>query len=144
MSTLSEIGGDSLKGLPLAMTRIEHKIADWESDIRLDGKNLQSAVVEQPSLLAYYDQVAVEANVIVRYIAMLEKKIRGERLKYIKENTSHDYTDTALQRLIDGDKEYIKIHQISLEVEELYDKCKSIVPVTGVLPFNNGVNICIK
>lgn len=127
MSTISDIGDESLRGLPAAMVRIENKIKDWKTDIRLDGKNLQSAVVEQPSLLAYYDQITVEANTIVKYIAMLEKKVRGERLKYIKEHAAHDYTDTALQRLIDGDKEYIKMHQVLLEVEELYDKCKSIV-----------------
>jgi len=126
-STIKKIGDESLKGLPQALLIIEKKMDNWENDIRLDGKNLQSAVVEQPSLLAYYDQIAVEAYTIMDYVETIVKKVRAERMRFIKENSSKDYTDTAIQRAIDGDKEYIKYQTIFLEVKEVYDKAKAIV-----------------
>lgn len=126
-SSIYKIGGEKLKGLPAMINSIENKIRDAPQDISLNGKNIQSAVVEQPSLLAYYDEVAVEAYSIVKYVDALVKKVRADRLKFIKENSQRDYTDTSIQKVIDGDPEYIKMYLIYLEVVEVYDKCKSIV-----------------
>ena len=65
---------------------IFQKIENWEEDLKLDGKNIQSAIVEQPSLVAYYDQISVDASYVVDYMEMQLKKVRAERIKFIKEN----------------------------------------------------------
>lgn len=126
-SAVGKIGGENLKGLPATFIALEKRLKDWESDIRLDGKNLQSAVVEQPSLLAYYDQLSVEAEAMLDYMEFMVKKVRAERMQFIKEHSSNEYTDTAIQKVIDGDKQYVKTYQIYLEVKELYEKSKAIV-----------------
>lgn len=113
--------------IPQKILEIEKKIENWRDDISLDGKNLQSAVVEQPSLLAYYDQVAVEAGYYVDLMEMTVKKVRAERIKFIRDNFARDYTDSAIQKAVDGDPQYIKVYEIYIEVKEVYDKCKSIV-----------------
>lgn len=124
---VGRIGGENLSGLPTAFISLEKRLSGWEKDIMLDGKNLQAAVVEQPSLLAYYDQIAVEAESMMDYMELMVKRVRAERMKFIKENSSKDYTDSAIQKVIDGDKQYIKTYQIFLEVKELYEKSKSVV-----------------
>lgn len=113
--------------IPEKLAEIEYKIKNWESDIALDGKNIQAAIVEQPSLLAYYDQICVEAGYYVDLMEMMVKKVRAERIKYIRDNYSKEYTDTAIQKVVDGDPKYINAYQIYIEVKEVYDKCKSLV-----------------
>lgn len=106
---------------------IDEKLNGWEDNLKIDGKNIQRAVVEQPSWLAYYDQVSVEADSILYHMDMHVKRIRGERFVAIKYNATREYTDTAIQRVIDADPEYITTYKLYLEVRETYEKCKSIV-----------------
>lgn len=113
--------------IPQKIAGIERKISNWQADIALDGKNLRSAVVEQPSLLAYYDQTAVEAGYYVDLMEMRLKRVRAERTKFIRDNFARDYTDSAVQRAVEGDKEYQKVYEIYIEVKEVYDRCKSLV-----------------
>ena len=127
MTTIGKLGGDSLSNLPDVLDSINKRLEGWEDNIRIDGKNIESANVEQPSWIAYYDQIAVEAGTIMDYAEMLVKRVRAERMVYIKVNAGKDYTDTAVQRAIDGDKAYIRYQQLYLEVKEMYEKCKAIV-----------------
>lgn len=116
-----------LKDIIAKMGYIEKEIADWETDINLNGKNLQSALIEQPSFLARYDQLAAEAGYYVDCVDILVKKIRAERIRYIKQNFAKDYTDSAIQKIVDGDEQYLNTYQIYVEVKYLYDRCKSLV-----------------
>lgn len=116
-----------LEHIPKAIDSVLARIKDWESDIKIRDKNIEAANIEQPSLIAYYDQVAVELHSMVKYLDMVEKEIRGSRMRTIKENMQRDYSDTAIQRLIDSDPEYIEVHALLIEVEEVYESVKSIV-----------------
>lgn len=118
---------NNLDTLSKQILKIENKLEKWQDDLALNGKNIQTALVEHASLLAYYDQIAVEANHYVEYMEMVVKKVRAERMRFVRDNFAKEYTDTAIQRVVDGDKEYIKMQELYLEVKELYDRCKSIV-----------------
>lgn len=113
--------------LDASLESISNRIEDWETDLNLDGKNIQSAIVEQPSLVAYYDQVSVDASYVVDYMEMQLKKVRAERIKFIKETFAKDYTDTAINRVVEGDKEYNKTYALLLEARAVHDRCKAIV-----------------
>lgn len=103
------------------------KLLEYKKDLNLNGKNLQVANVEQPSLIAYYDQITVEIHAYVKYLEMIEKDIRGTAYKKIRDSASRDYTEAAIQRLIDSDGEYLKVHSLLIDIEELYETSKSIV-----------------
>lgn len=118
---------EKIINLPNFIEKIEDALNGWQDNIKIDGKNIEYANVEQPSWIAYYDQLAVEVYYNLEYLDMTVKRVRAERMKFIKENSSVDYTDSAIQKLIDGDKEYIKYYEMYLIIKELYDKCKSIV-----------------
>lgn len=126
MSTLSKIGED-MSGLAEFINSIENNVANWKDDLNLNGKNLRAANIEQPSLIAYYDQLAVEVNVALEFVDMKEKQIRGEKLVYIKDTFKKEYTDSSIQKVIDSDPKYMKIHLLYLEIKELHDKIRSIV-----------------
>lgn len=122
-----ELSQQRYEQIPKKLLEIEKKIENWRDDVSLDGKNLQSAVVEQPSLLAYYDQIAVDAGYYVDLMEMIVKKTRAERIRFIRDNFARDYTDSAIQKAVDGDPQYVKVYEIYIEVKEVYDKCKSLV-----------------
>lgn len=127
MSTIAKLGGPSLTNLPKVLASIEKRIDGWEEQIKIDGKNIEVANVEQPSWIAYYDQLCVETGTILDYIELQVKKVRAEQMRHIKDNLSKDYTDSAIQKIIDGNPLYIEKQELYLEVKEVYDKCRAIV-----------------
>lgn len=127
MSTIAKLGGTNLPNLPKVLASIEKRLDGWEKNIQLDGKNIEIANVEQPSWIAYYDQLCVETGIILDYVELQVKKVRAERIKYVRSNSSREYTDTAIQKVIDDNEEFIKIQELYLEVKEIYDKCKAVV-----------------
>ena len=117
----------TLKDIIDKMAILEGDISDWKTDINLNGKNLQSALIEQPSYLARYDQIAAEANYLVDCMDIIVKRVRAERIRFIKDTFARDYTDSAIQKIVDGDKRYLDVYQVYIEVKYLYDRCKSLV-----------------
>lgn len=113
--------------IPKILDNIHDRVKGWKDDIELNGKNIQSAIVEQASLIAFYDQISVEASYIVDYMEVLLKQTRAERIKFIKDNFAKDYTDTAINKVVEGDKEFVEVNMMLLEAKECYEKCKSIV-----------------
>lgn len=127
MSIIKKLGGEGLPNLEKVLASIDEDLKTYSDDLAILGKNIEAANVEQPSLMAWYDQIAVKCENIMDYCETIVKKVRAERMKYIKDNSSKDYTDTAIQRMIDADKEYLNIYMKFLEVKEKYDIAKSIV-----------------
>ena len=126
MSTIVSIG-KNMGGLPDFIEQMEHKLKGWEDNLMLDGKNIQKANVEQPSWLAYYDEIASSLSTAVKYTEMHVNRIRGERLRFIKENFDREYTDSAIQKVIDADPQFISHYTLHLEVKELHEKARVIV-----------------
>ncbi len=116
-----------MPNLEKILAKIDDELKTYFDDLEIKGKNIEVANVEQPSLMAYYDQIAVRCENIMDYCETIVKKVRAERMKYIRDNSSKDYTDTAIQRMIDADKDYLNVHMKYLEAKEKYDIAKSIV-----------------
>lgn len=110
-----------------SIAELSERLKDWKQDLELNGVNLRVALIKQPSILAYYDQIAVELYACVKHLQAMEKEVRGMVYKKLKEKATREYTDTAIQRLIDCDAEYVKVHTLLIDVEEVYENCKSIV-----------------
>lgn len=124
---MKKLGGEGLPNLDKFLAKIDEDLKGWAENIEILGKNIEAANVEQPSWIAFYDQVAVRVQSALNYCETIEKKVRAERMKYIKDNSTKDYTDTAIQRMVDADKEYLSIHMKYLQLEEKYLECRGIV-----------------
>lgn len=118
---------NKIEKVPIIVNNINKKLSDWKNDVDLNGKNIQAAIVEQASLIAYYDQISVEASYLVDYVEIILKQTRADRIKFIKDNFAKDYTDTAINRVVEGDKIFVDISLLLIEVKECYAKCKAIV-----------------
>ncbi len=116
---LEQIAGNVLEA--------DDKLKGWEENLTIDGKNLELCCVEQPSWLAYYDEIAVEMKYTLDFVEMVERMVRGDIMKEIKDRFQKEYTDTSIQRVIDANPDYIEVHEILLTVQEQYDKARSVV-----------------
>lgn len=103
------------------------KLEGWEDNLVIDGKNLELCCVEHSSWLAYYDEIAVELKYTLDFVDMVEKQVRGEIFKFVKETYHKEYTDTSIQRVIDANPDYLEVHELYLMVQEQYDKARSVV-----------------
>lgn len=99
----------------------------WEDNLAINGKNLEVCCIEHASWLAFYDEIAVETRYILEYVEMVEREVRGNLYKFIKDTAKKDYVDSAILRVIDANPEYLEIHELLLIVQEQYEKAKTIV-----------------
>lgn len=99
----------------------------WEDNLEIDGKNLEVCCIQHSSHLAYYDEIAVELKYTLDFVDMVEKQVRGELLKHMKDTFVKEYTDSSIQKVIDANPEYLEVHELYLIVQEQYDKARSIV-----------------
>lgn len=127
MSVLSELEKKSLRNLADILSRYDKRLQGWKENVKIEGKTLEVANVEQASWLAYYDEIKVELKTLCDFMDMKVKEIRGRVMDLILKNSSEVYNEKTRERLIDFDPDYIKMYQIYLEVKELYSLADSIV-----------------
>lgn len=105
----------------------DSQMEGWEANLVIQDKNLELCCVEHASWIGYYDEIAAELKYTVEFLDMIERQIRGELFKNIKDTAKKDYTDSAILRIIDANPDYLEIHELLLEATEQYDKCVKVV-----------------
>ncbi len=53
------------------------KLNGWKDNIKLNGKNIEVANMEQASWIAYYDEIRSEIKSILNYYSVKLKQVRG-------------------------------------------------------------------
>ena len=118
---------DKLKKIEDNLIDSQDRIKGWQDNLEIDGKNLELCCVQHASWLAYYDEIVCELKYTLEFVEMIEKQVRGDLFKMIKEKYNKEYTDTSIVRVIDANKDYIEVHELYLIVQEQYDKARSVV-----------------
>lgn len=123
--------------------RLQDKLELAESDLKVDGKNLEECCVKQASLLSYYDEISVRMKYNLNRVKLFELQMKGELYVHIKENSKKDYTDSAIKMIIDSNPEFVKLRDTSLMLEEIYDRAASVVESfkTRSFDLNNIIRI---
>jgi hypothetical protein len=105
----------------------EDALTDVEKNLRIKGKTLQEANVENPTWQSYYDERRVELHTLVKYFDAQVQKTRGKLFKGYTENYSYDISDRAKDKYIDHETAYLNVYELFLEIKELYEKYESVV-----------------
>ena len=124
---LAKLDRKTLKNLPEILEGYETKLQGWQDNVKIDGKNIEAANIEQASWLAYYDEIKVELRTLVEYLEMKEKEVRGRLTMEIIKNASLDHNERTRERLIDAEPEYIRMHSNFLLAGEVYRMADMIV-----------------
>lgn len=126
MSVIFDIE-DDLKNIPQLLFKYEDALAGYEENLKIKGKNLEKANVENPSWLAYYDQRRIELNSIARFVEMKLEQTKGKLWKAYTENYSRELSARDKDQYIAREAEYLKVYQVLITVEELLKKYSSVV-----------------
>lgn len=97
-----------------------------KKDVKIEGKTLRHANVEQPAMFGYYDEIRVHLQSLSEYLALRVAEQRAKVLKYITENSSYEYGERLKEKLVEDDPQYIKLALDKLEVDEVLEIAKSI------------------
>lgn len=126
MSKILDLGNNYDK-LPDVMEAYERALDGVEDLINIKGKNLEVANRENPSWLHYYDNKRNELATLVDYFTAQVKRVRGKLYKSFTENHMVDLNDRAKDRYIDAEPAYLSMHEVLLEVREMYAKYNTVV-----------------
>lgn len=117
---LAKLDRKEFKNLPEILEAYEKRMHGWEDNVKIDGKNIEAANIEQASWLAYYDQVKVELRTLVNFLEMKEKEMRGKLTRQVIDHSSMDINERTRERMIDAEPEYIRIHSNYILADEVY------------------------
>ena len=126
MSVIYKLKED-LSNLPDILAQYEDALSDVQENLKIKGKTLQEANVENPVWQSYYDERRVELHTLVKYMDSRVAKARGKLFKSYTENHSHDLSDRAKDKYIDNEPAYLNALELYLEIKEVYEKYESVV-----------------
>lgn len=121
MSRIHDLGL-KLEGIPQLLDEYETAFDSIEANLTLKGKTLDHALKEQSTWPIYYEMRKSELRTIVKYMDDQVNKVRGQLTRKLVENYSRQLGERLLGTYVDAEPEYVKMRELYLEVEELYDK----------------------
>lgn len=130
MSRLGDIGTASSKydKLPALILEYDEHLDHVEERIAIKGKGLEAANVENAAWQVFYDQKRVEMRTVLKYMTMEIERVRGKLYKHLKEGGSNrELGEREINQYINQEESYLHMKQLQLEVEELYEKYKTVI-----------------
>jgi hypothetical protein len=115
-------GDIDYKALGDFLIKYENKLKGWEDTLKIDGKNIANALIEQDSWAAYYDQIRVDLDTLLTYFDIKLDEREEEIYTSIKQQSGYNHSETAIKRLISGNKKYIELRRLRLEISELRER----------------------
>ena len=102
-------------------------VSSYKQDIGLRGKTLRQANIEHSSLLGYYDEIRINLQSLHDYLELRLAEKKAKVIRYIVENSSHEYGERMIDKLVEDDPQYIELKLKNIEVNEVYELSKAIV-----------------
>lgn len=98
-----------------------------EDILKIQGKRLEVANMENTAWQNYYDQKRVELYTLVKYMDSQVEKVRGSLFRSYTEAYNRELSDRAKDKYINNEPKYLQMYEIFLEIKELYEKYDSVV-----------------
>lgn len=142
---LAKLDRKQFKNLPEVLEEYEARLKGWQVNVKIDGKNIEAANIEQASWLAYYDEMKVELRTLVDFMDMKVKEVRGILTSVIMKNSSLDTNERTRERMIDAEPDYLRIYQNYLLAKEVYNMADMVTNqfIQRAYALNNLVKIRI-
>ncbi len=126
MSRVPDLG-EKFKNLPKVLAEYDSALDDVEDLIRIKGKKLEGANMENPTWQSYYDQKRIELKTLTDFFDMEVARVRGKMFRKYKENSNYTLNERETNQYINNEKAYLDVYQLYLEVKEMLDKYKAVV-----------------
>lgn len=121
MSKISDLGVE-LSNLPHLIDEYERAFVDVADNLRITGKTLDTAIKEQGTWPIYYSTRRAELKTLLKYMDDRVSATRGTVTRRFVENYSRSIGERVLSTFVDADPQYLKVRELYLEVEDLYNR----------------------
>lgn len=118
---------DANKNLPQVIDTYQKALEEVEDNLKIRGKRLEWANVEQAAWLSYYDERRIELRVLVKHLEAKVQRKRGQLWIFYTEQYNRELGPKDKDQYINTDEQYLTQYDLLLEVEELYKKYDSVV-----------------
>lgn len=115
-----------LSNINFVLKLVKSNLINSKSDVKIAGKTLRQANVEQPALQAYYDEIRIHLQSVTNYIEIKMLEQRAKLLRMISEESKIDYGERLKEKLIEDDTFYMELKLKKLEVDEVLEMTKAI------------------
>lgn len=126
MSRIHELGA-TLSGLPSILAEYEDAFDTIDANLKVAGKTHDKALQEQATWPIYYSQRRAELKTLMKYMDAEVESVRGRLTRKYNEGYSVKLSERDREKYINAEPDYRKIHELYLEVAELYDKFDAAV-----------------
>lgn len=126
MSKIADLGPANSK-LPNVIATYEDGLAEVQDNLRLTGKLHDKALQEQATWPIYYSERRAELKTLMKYLDAQVYAVRGRLTRKYNENYSKQLGERMMNSYIDAEEEYLRMHELYLEVAELHDKYDAVV-----------------
>ena len=126
MSRIPDLGTKFAK-LPSVLAEYDSALDDVEELIRIKGKKLEGANMENPTWQSYYDQKRIELKTLTDYMDMEVARVRGKLFRSYKEGHSRELNERETNQYVNNEEAYLNMYQLYLEVKEMLEKYKAVV-----------------
>ena len=120
MSLIPELG-KKYQGLPNILAELEDELEGLTEKLEKKGL-LETCISENSAHMHYYDERRARLKTLVNYFKMEQDRVRSELYVSYTENYSRTLSSQQVTKYLDREPSYLEIHQILLEVEELYER----------------------
>lgn len=129
MSRIGDIGTAETKysKLPALLIEYDEYLDLVEERIAIKGKGLEHANVENAAWQVFYDQKRVELRTVLHFMTLEVERVRGKLYRSLKEGQNFSLGEREINQYINNEDAYLRMKQMQLEVEELYEKYKTVI-----------------
>lgn len=120
MNPIKQEFGEKLEKLEAFLDIYENDLNDFEENLRIRGKSLETANLEQAQWFGYYGERKVELKRVVDLFETERNRIKYVLFKNAKLNM--EMSDSLRLKYIEQDNAYLEINRKYLNVVEIYSK----------------------
>jgi hypothetical protein len=119
--------GSSLENLPTLLDQYIDDLSSYADNLDMNGKTLEKSLREQATWSAYYGERASELKIILKYLEIQVKRVRGKLFVQYNENYSKALGERVIEKYIDRDDDFLDMNDLVLEVQEVLDKYLNVL-----------------
>lgn len=117
----------NLNKIPGKLVIYEQMIQEAEGAFEITGRILEDVLKDHSRNLMFYNITLQECKTIEDVIKLRIEEVEGELYKNFNENSSISLSTSDIKSYIKGDKKYVGIVTILLEVSDIRRKLEAIV-----------------
>ena len=119
--------GNGYINLPNILIQFENELKEASTRLENKGKLLETCLSENSAFMHYYDERKNMLYTLVKFFKMEIERVRSTLYISYTENYSKSLSHQQILKYLDGEKAFITVQQLSLEVEEMYEQYVSAV-----------------